>query len=191
MIVYSSDIVRKRSPIPPTIPDIIRVEEIKILGVTFNDRLTVHTHIDNVTQTASQALYAIKTLKSHGLDQTSIFSICHATVMSRLLYAVPSWWGFTNSSDRDKLQAVLNRAIRWGFYKRSDPCVVSACSSRERDLFLAVLNNTSHVLHHLLPPVKSHKHDLRSRAHNRILPPKTHPFLEKNFLIRMLYNPPV
>ena len=190
MVVYAGNKVRKDIPAPPTIPGITRVNSMKILGVTLDDHLTVHSHIDNVCQSASQALYAIKTLKSNGLDQPSIISVCHATVMSRLLYAAPSWWGFANSSDRQRLQAVINRAVKWGFFKISDSSVEKACYVRERNLFLAILNNCAHVLHHLLPPIKTHHYDLRPRSHNRSLPVKSHPFIEKNFLTRMLYLAP-
>ena len=189
MIVFSNEKARKSSPPPGVISGITRVDSLKILGVTFDDCLRVHTHVNNVCQTASQALYAIKLLRTYGLDQTSIFSVCHATVMSRLLYAAPSWWGFSSAADREQLQAIINRAIRWGYYKKTDPSLNKACSIRERNLFLSVLQNPSHVLHHLLPPVKPHHYNLRSRPHNRILPAKSHPLMEKNFLSRMLYLP--
>ena len=54
-------------------------------------------------------------------------------------------------------------------------------------LFNSILSNPAHVLHHLLPPVKVQAYDLRPRAHNRELPPKTSPLLDKNFFYRMMY----
>ena len=108
----------KRPSFPVTVdplPNVERVNSIKILGVTIDNQLSVKDHVNNVCQAAAQNLYAIKLLKSHGLTQQSIYSICHATVVSRLTYACPAWWGFTSAADRQQLESVMNRAIRWGF----------------------------------------------------------------------------
>ena len=110
---------------------------------------------------------------------------CHDTPFVRCSLLV----GFSSAADRQQLKAIINRAIRWCYYKKTDPSLNKACSIRERNLFLSVLQNPSHVLHHLLPPVKPHHYNLRSRPHNRILPAKTHPLMKKNFLSRMLYLP--
>lgn len=187
MIVYAGKKCSKNSPDPPPLPNINRVKEITILGVHFDDQLSVHNHVHSVCQTAAQALYAIKLLKSHGLEPESIYAVCHATVLSRLLYAAPAWWGFTNAAEKEQLQAVLSRAVRWGFYKKTALTIEQACNVRDRRLFFSVLGNESHVLHQYLPPKKSHQHDLRARAHNRVLPPKTSSLIGKNFLPRMLY----
>ena len=141
-----------------------------------------------LSNTAAQALFCLKMLKAHGLDQISVFSVCYATVLSRILYAAPAWWGFANSADRAKLQAVLDRARRWGYYKSTAPSVEAVCEARERKLFAEILSEPSHVLHHLLPPDKTHLHDLRPRAHHRMLPDKTNSLVNKNFLTRMLYS---
>jgi len=69
-------------------------------------------HIADVCQSASQNLYALKLLKSHDLDKHTIFTVCQATVLSRLTYASPAWWGFAASDDKLKLQSVLNGATR-------------------------------------------------------------------------------
>ena len=122
-----------------------------------------------------------------GLDTQSTHHVCIATVVCRLTYAAPAWWGFTSAEDRQRLQAVLNRAIRWTLYSSADPSIGQVCRRFDEKLFSTVLNSSDHVLHSLLPPVKSTSYNLRQRAHNRELPLKTGPFIDKNFIIRMLY----
>jgi len=56
-------------------------------------------------------------------------------------------------------------------------------------MFSKVLNNTDHVLHHLLTPVHntSHSYSLRPRAHDRELPDRLTHLTDCNFIIRMLF----
>ena len=146
------------------------------------------THVPTICQTAARSLYAIKLLRSKGMDETSIYSVCQATVVSRLLYAAPAWWGFANEGEKKRLQSILNRATRWGFYPKNGPTLEAICSHRESNLFFSVLSNPSHVLHQFLPPVKNSHHNLRKRAHNRELPLKSNALVSKNFFSRLLYK---
>ena len=188
LIIYSSERIRASSPPIPPLPLIRREQSLKILGVTFNENLSIKPHVSNVTQSAAQALYALKTLKSHGLDSHTTREVCHATVISRLTYAAPAWWGFAAADDKQKLQAVVNRAIRWGNCDPSGPNLEQICSRREADLFAKVLSNPNHVLHALLPPLKSNPHNLRRRTHNRQLPEKGGALHSKTFMQRMIYQ---
>lgn len=54
MAVFSSDKARKSSPAPTPISGIQHVDCMKILGIIFEHRLTVHEHIDNVCLTTFQ-----------------------------------------------------------------------------------------------------------------------------------------
>ncbi len=73
----------------------------------------MEVHFRNLVTSANQNLYALKILKAHGLPNLSIIRVCRATLVSRLTYAAPAWYGFANSAEKDKLQAVLNKACRW------------------------------------------------------------------------------
>ena len=188
MIVFASAKARAKTPHIPTISDIVRVNCIKALGVLVDDTLTFKAHISSICSTAAQSLYAIKILKAHGMDPHSILSICSATVVSRLTYAITAWWGFISAADRYKLQAVLNRAKKWTFYSNTNPSIAEICAKQDSKLFKKVLSNQNHVLHHLLPAEKQQVYCLRPRAHNRELPLKTSSLIAKNFLIRVLYD---
>jgi len=108
--------------------------------------------------------------------------------VSRLTYAAPAWWGFITAADQQKLQALLNRAVKWGFYKPSAPPLEHIVSQIERKLFFNVLANPAHVLHQLLPPPRPALYNLRSRVHNRALPTKSSALVAKNFFYRLLYS---
>jgi Reverse transcriptase (RNA-dependent DNA polymerase) len=188
MIVYPNE--RKRSMAAPvaSLPDICRVDSIKVLGVIIQNNLSMKLHVSAVCQSAAQSLYALKVLKAHGLDKQTMLSVCRATVASRLTYAVPAWWGFASADDKQMLQAVLNRAIRWGYYDASYPTVEQLSEKRDGDLFAHVLSNRNHVLYRFLPPETTHTHNLRARVHKRQLPKKSCTIVSKNFIHRMLYK---
>jgi len=188
VIIYPSDRAKKHAPIVRPLTNIKRDSSIKILGVTFNDNLSLSRHVSEVTHSAAQALYALKLLKAHGLDQTSLELVCKATLISRLTYAAPSWRGYASAEDKLSLQSVINRARRWGLYGRAAPNLVDICCKRELDLFSKIISNPYHVLYPLLPPVTAHSHNLRERAHQRQLPIRGGGLQSKSFMQRMLFK---
>ena len=108
LIIYSSDKARKHAPPVCHLPNIKRETSIKILGVTIHDNISLISHVSEVTQSAAQALYALKLLKSRGLDPTSLKIVCKATIISRLTYAAPLWWGYASVDDRLRLQSIIS-----------------------------------------------------------------------------------
>jgi len=50
-------------------------------------------------------------------------SIYKAVVVAKLTYAASVWWGFTSADDRRRIEAVLRRGIRAGFYQSEWPTV--------------------------------------------------------------------
>ena len=188
MIIFSNVKASRPPPHIDLIPDIERVESIKILGVLMNGNFSMNDHVSALCQSAAQSLYAIKLLKSHGLDARCCQMVFKAIVISKLTYAAAAWWGFVNTSEKQRLQSVLNRSVKWGYYSTNDPAIEELVDSRANKLFYSILNNPCHVLHHLLPPNNTHTHNLRPRAHNRQLPKKSTTVLSKTFIYRLLYS---
>ena len=89
---------------------------------------------------------------------------------------------------KEELQAVLTRAQRLGFLSPSTPSLSELCGQADDTLFSAIVGNQYHVLHGLLPPIKSTVHDLRTRSHGRALLPDDDPLSRQNFINRMLTN---
>jgi len=74
----------------------------------------VSLHIQTVMSSCAQTLYALRVLRAHGLHDTALHNIYRSVVLAKL-YASSSWIGFSNATDRQKLQAFLNRSKRSGF----------------------------------------------------------------------------
>jgi len=123
---------------------------------------------------------------SHGLPQSFLSTVCKSTLVSRLLYASPSWWGCISEVDRSRLQGVPNRAARWGLSPSPPFNLSELCDCADLTLFHSVLSIPYHTLHTLLPAPILHSYFLRARLHQYTVPlrDKFTPFI---FLRRMLF----
>ena len=170
-------------------PGLERVTTITMLGVTIKSDLSVDEYVDNICTSAAQNFYVIKILQNSGLDKGHIQQVFNSLIVSKLSYASSAWWGFATKQNLTQLQSVLNKAVRWGYCPQSAPSIESIYSQKDDKLFSAILHNEHHVLHHLLPPAKVTRYNLReSTGHGRVLPRKPGCNLGKNFLYRMLYK---
>ena len=77
-------------------------------------------HVDSLVAAASQNLYALKTLKAHGISDSQLNNVCRATLLARLIYAISAWFGYTTAADKRRLQAVVNKAMKWGLYRKKN-----------------------------------------------------------------------
>jgi hypothetical protein len=188
-IVFNSPYRSARStpPAPGLIPGVERVESLVILGVHMSNNMTMNNHLDDLMTTCNQSMFALRTLKRAGLDNESIWRVCRATLIAKMLYGTSAWWGFSTKANIDSLEGVLRRATKWGLYPPSGPTVETMVQQADDMLFNKILGDSEHVMYGLLPPVKSITYNLRPRAHNRVLPLKTCT-LAKNFIYRMLYT---
>jgi len=46
-----------------------------------------------------------------------------SVVLAKILFASPAWWGFANSSDKQRLEAFMRRCVRLSFYRQDDSTV--------------------------------------------------------------------
>ena len=122
---------------PPPVPGIQRVSQMVVLGVTIHDRLSFKPHIENLISRCAQTFYALRVLKSQGLNGIALWDVGQAILNNRLLYASPVWWGFTDASDKQRLQAVITRAQRLGFLSPSTRPLSELCGQADDTLFSA------------------------------------------------------
>jgi len=109
-----------------------------------------------------------------------------SVVLVKILYASPAWFGFANSSDKQRLKAFLRRCIRFHLYRQSDPTVTQLVEDMEDKVFTNVLNNHLHVLLiHILPDHNNHTYNLRPRRHEPALAVKGD---ARNFFERQLFK---
>ena len=147
----------------------------------------MNAHIEQLVQKSSSELFALKTLRNHGLSRDALNNVCNVTIIARFLYASPAWRGFCNSSQFTRLESVCRRAMKWGFRNESSPSLSSLMDRADASLFSSVIQKQDHVLQTLLPPQRSSRYHMRDRGHNYVLPVKTSNTAQ-NFLIRLLYS---
>ena len=186
MIVRRPRLAINDPDIPPALPGVQRVSELKILGVYMSDKLEFTPHINYISTAAVQSTYALRVLRAHGLTGPKLGEVTRATAVAKLTYACSAWWGYADSAAKARIQAVMNRFKRLGFLSE-EVSFVHICQEQDNKLFTQVLSNEHHVLHQLLPPIRNIPYSLRPRVHDYELPVANNT-MRKNFIIRMLYN---
>jgi hypothetical protein len=171
---------------PATTHGIKRVREMVVLGVTLTDTLSFRSHVDRIVARTAQTSYALRLLRSHGLGAPQLFDVARATLVAQLTYASPAWTGFINCEDEARLQGVLKKLQRSGFLPPNFQTFKEICEAADAQLFSSIIHNDDHVLHQLLPPVKTHTHNLRKRAHDFVIPRCDDSLMRKNFIIRLI-----
>ena len=142
------------------------------------------THIDKILATSSSSLYALRVLRSHGLQPAALHNITMATTVAHIIYASPAWWGYTSKKDRDKIDHLFKRMIRCGFLPATAEGATQLSMKSDDRLFQAIIREPYHVLRNLLPPPRNSGHNLRARTHNFTLPQKD----DRNYISRILYK---
>ena len=79
---------RRQQALPPAPhPGIGRVSSVKILGVTISSSLSVSQHVTNVVNSCAQTTYALRTLRAHGMSDSTLKMVYRSEIVAKLLYA--------------------------------------------------------------------------------------------------------
>src|SRR6218665_367725 len=84
-------------------------------------RLSMRAHLDRMLATCASSRFALRTLRSHGLRPVELHMVSRATTVSSLMYASPAWWGFTDASERSRLNRLIAGLIRQVSYRLTSP----------------------------------------------------------------------
>jgi len=189
-IVFSDPRRRRQIVSPPPTTDIARVTSLMILGVTMTNGLSASDHVRDVIRTCAQTLYALRVLRTHGMCDAALQAVFRSVAIAKLLYASTAWIGFTNATDRQRVDAFLRRSIRSGYCSPDTPTFEELCETADEQLFNNLGRNQNHVLYSLLPPpsTASQNYKLRPRAHSQQLPRHTGHLTDSNFMTRMLFT---
>jgi len=163
-----------------------RVYEMKVLGVTFSDTLSLSPHVKYLSAKSAQNAFALRTLHAHGLSGRTLWTVTQAHIISRLTYACSAWWGFCNSGERDQLAAVVTSLAKKNYLPPDQPTLHEMVATADVQLFNQVVANPAHVLAPLIPPSKSHSYNLRKRPHDLQIPSHKTNILDKNFITRTI-----
>src|SRR6218665_3834119 len=75
-------------------------------------KLTMTEHITAILSTCSSSTYALRLLRSHGLQPQELHLVARATTVASILYVAPAWWGFAGEGDRLRLERLIARIRR-------------------------------------------------------------------------------
>jgi len=86
-----------------------------MLRVMFQGNLKFETHIQYVLTLCYQRLYLMKVLRNRGMCPKQIYTVFHALILSRFMYALPAWEGFVSVEHNNHINALLRRCYRYGY----------------------------------------------------------------------------
>jgi len=75
-------------------------------------KFSISAHVAELLTNCARTLFALRTLKQHGLPPEAVHTVFQAIVMAKINYASPAWWGFTSADDRGRLEAFYRRYAR-------------------------------------------------------------------------------
>jgi len=80
IIIYVSR--RKRQPVQPIpLPDVPRVQSLKILGVTISSKLSVAEQVCNIIRSFAQTCHALRLLRAHGMANALLQVVYRTTII--------------------------------------------------------------------------------------------------------------
>jgi len=135
---------RHKSNIKPEGPVVHGAEQVstlRVLGVVLQSNLSMGAHIDHILARCASSTHALRILRSHGLGSHKLHEVARMTSLAMLLYASSSWWGFTSAQDRQRLESMVRRMIRWGFLADDAPTFESLVSAADQRLKQLPLTN--------------------------------------------------
>ena len=161
----------------PLLPDIQVVNEMFILGVMFNSKLTWSTHIDYIIKKCSRLLFAFRTIRTT-IPSPKLKLLYFSLVRSLIEYFAPRF-SCLSSYDAQRLEKLQRRFHRLSCSTDCMPACLPALSDRRLSLALrflqVILRDESHILHSRLPS--------RSRRGRFILPPRRTEKRSKSFFL--------
>ena len=179
-------IICKGKPVilPPPTVGIERVTSMKKLGVTIQSNLSMKDHVDKLMAKSSNMIYAMNILRNHGMQGKELQQIFNSKILSRIMYALPAWYGMASKEDIKRINAFLNRSKKFGLYPEDGKSFQELCDEADQKPFRKVQTNEQHVMHKFIPETKNSIYELSLRKHNFILPDKD----DRNFINRLLYE---
>src|SRR6218665_2386419 len=87
-----------------------------------NDHIDASDHIVAKLATCASSIYALRTLKKHGLQPQQLHEVTRATTLNSLLHAsLACSWGFASARDRERLERLVNKLRKGGYLHQDRP----------------------------------------------------------------------
>ena len=158
-IIFSRRRFNVQYPPDPFISGAERVDAVRVLRVALLPRGAMEAHLDRVTANCACSRFALRTLRAHGLSPPELHLVTRMTAVSSLMCASPSWWGFTDASDRSRLERQLAKLRRTGFLPLASPSFDELARNADAGMFRSICSNPDHVPRHYFT-------DKRPTGHN-------------------------
>ena len=129
-------------------------DEMKILGLVFQNNLKWDRHIDYISRLASQRLFILRRLKkTPNISKTDLVQVYKAIIQSIIEYNCPVFVSL-NSKNAKKLETIRNRCHRIICDKDCNCNILDHTEPRRIELSLRTLNkilHTENIIHDLAP----------------------------------------
>ncbi len=136
-----------------------RVDDFKLLGVHFNNKLTWDNHVDAICSKASRRLFSLSLLRRAGKSPEDLTDVYCSTIRSVLEYAAEVWHPGLTIEQSNCIEHIQERAMKIIYptvsyttaIKKSD---LEFLSHRRETLckkLFEKMSNDDHKLNHLLP----------------------------------------
>ena len=150
---------------PNELPDILRVNTFKLLGIQLAPDLKLTDYINSIITVCNQRLYLLTQLKRQGLGLAETDNVFKAIVLSKITYALPAIFGYLTECSIQQITAIFKKARKW----QLTTCVYdfqSLAKSMQLKLFKQSKSPT-HCLNHLYSPSQnSSSMHSRERGHS-------------------------
>ena len=60
-------------------------------------------HVESLLNNVSKTMFALRTLRAHGMVDNILHDVTKATLVAQLTYAASAWWGFLSAADTSRL----------------------------------------------------------------------------------------
>jgi len=146
-------IIKKQNVVYDTVFSLSPVNEVKILGLTFQNDLKWNKQVALITKSASSSLYLIRKCRSI-FNQKQLILLYNSYVLSKLCYASPSYAFLPQSLQKYfiKLHKRSHHIICGTECKKN--CLIPPLDQIKKTsfkLFQNIMQNAKHPLHSLIP----------------------------------------
>jgi len=138
-IIFVNNRRKHSTQLPAELTDIKRVDSINILGVTVTNTLTVNEHVDRVLSNCAQSVFALRTLRAHGLNRECLHNVFNAVILAKLTYAVSAWICFTYAAERERIEAFIRRCKRSELCSAKTKTFAEICEVYDSKLFSNII----------------------------------------------------
>jgi hypothetical protein len=80
--------------IQPSFRDIELVDELKLLGIVLNGKLTFNKHVDMLLALCNQRFYLLKLLRDQGMPLKLLHNVYVGITVNRITYCLSAWVDF-------------------------------------------------------------------------------------------------